>query len=95
MPALIAIPSAFDNIFHTSRRHTGTIKSGSNRLSRERSFFMGAIKDEIYKCEACGNVVMVLEGGDGDLVCCGEDMKLLTSDQAKVYSQRMSKPGSP
>jgi hypothetical protein len=23
---------------------------------------MGAVKDEIYKCEACGNVVLVLEG---------------------------------
>ncbi len=30
---------------------------------------------EVYKCEACGNVVQVLEAGDGDLVCCGESMK--------------------
>jgi superoxide reductase len=56
---------------------------------------MGAVKDEIYKCEACGNVVLVLEGGDGDLVCCGENMTLLTSDQAKIFSERMGKPGSP
>lgn len=56
---------------------------------------MGAVKDEIYKCEACGNVVMVLEGGDGDLVCCGEEMKLLTSDEANAFAHRMSKPGSP
>ena len=27
---------------------------------------MGAVKDEIYKCETCGNVVLVLEGGDGE-----------------------------
>jgi superoxide reductase len=56
---------------------------------------MGAVKDEIYKCKTCGNIVMVLEGGDGDLVCCGENMTQLTSDEAKIYSQRMSKPGSP
>ena len=36
-----------------------------------------AQKGEVYKCEICGNVVSVLEGGDGDLVCCGEDMRLL------------------
>jgi len=56
---------------------------------------MGAVKDEICKCETCGNVVLVLEGGDGDLVCCGENMNLLTSDEAKAFSERMGKPGSP
>ena len=30
---------------------------------------------DIYKCMACGNIVEVLEGGDGELVCCGEPMK--------------------
>jgi len=29
---------------------------------------MGAVRDEIYKCNTCGNVVYVLEGGDGDLL---------------------------
>ncbi|NPV58814.1 MAG: desulfoferrodoxin [Actinobacteria bacterium] len=29
---------------------------------------------EIYKCEICGNIVEVLHGGKGTLVCCGEDM---------------------
>jgi superoxide reductase len=36
-----------------------------------------AAKLEIYKCAKCGNVVEVLVGGGGTLVCCGEDMKLL------------------
>ncbi|MGB5986133.1 MAG: desulfoferrodoxin FeS4 iron-binding domain-containing protein [Desulfobacterales bacterium] len=56
---------------------------------------MGAVKDAVYKCEACGNVVYVLEAGDGDLVCCGEEMRQLSSDQAKAFSMRMPKPGSP
>ncbi|MBN2209575.1 MAG: desulfoferrodoxin [Candidatus Coatesbacteria bacterium] len=31
---------------------------------------------EIYKCEKCGNIVEVLHTGVGELVCCGEPMKL-------------------
>ena len=41
---------------------------------------------EIYKCEACGNIVEVIHGGGGELVCCGEAMQLLvenTVDEAK------------
>ena len=41
---------------------------------------------EIYKCEACGNIVEVVEGGEGELVCCGDPMKLMienTVDAAK------------
>ena len=38
---------------------------------------------QIYKCNICGNIVEVLHVGGGELVCCGEPMKLLdakTSD---------------
>jgi superoxide reductase len=41
---------------------------------------------QIYKCEVCGNIVEVLHGGKGQLVCCGRPMKLLeenTVDAAK------------
>lgn len=31
---------------------------------------------QIYKCNICGNIVEVLHSGDGELVCCGETMKL-------------------
>ena len=33
-------------------------------------------KNEIYKCNICGNIVEVLHIGAGELVCCGEPMKL-------------------
>lgn len=33
---------------------------------------------EIYKCDLCGNVVEVFDGNDGELVCCGEPMKLMS-----------------
>ncbi|MHA1270831.1 MAG: desulfoferrodoxin [Candidatus Helarchaeota archaeon] len=32
---------------------------------------------EIYKCEICGNIVEVIHTGKGQLVCCGQPMKLL------------------
>lgn len=41
---------------------------------------------QVYKCEVCGNIVEVLNGGKGELVCCGQPMKLLvenTVDAAK------------
>ena len=45
-----------------------------------------AEKGEVYKCEICGNVVSVLQGGDGDLVCCGEEMVLLNAEEAQKYN---------
>jgi superoxide reductase len=41
---------------------------------------------EVYKCSLCGNIVEVLFGGDGELVCCGQPMVLMaenTVDAAK------------
>jgi superoxide reductase len=41
---------------------------------------------EVYKCELCGNIVEVLHEGGGELVCCGQPMKLMaenTVDAAK------------
>jgi len=34
-----------------------------------------ALKNGIYKCMVCGNVVEVAASGVGTLVCCGQDMK--------------------
>ena len=45
-----------------------------------------AEKLQVYKCEVCGNIVEVLHGGKGELVCCGQPMKLIvenTVDAAK------------
>jgi superoxide reductase len=45
-----------------------------------------AEKLEIYECELCGNIVEVIHGGGGELVCCNQPMKLLvenTEDAAK------------
>lgn len=45
-----------------------------------------AKKLEVYKCMVCGNIVEVLYGGAGELVCCGQPMKNLiakTADEGK------------
>ncbi len=33
-------------------------------------------KGQVYKCEACGQVVEVKEAGAGELVCCDQPMEL-------------------
>ena len=55
---------------------------------------MSAKKGEVYKCNTCGNVVAVLQGGDGDLVCCGEDMELLNESDAQEFWSGLPKPGA-
>ncbi len=43
---------------------------------------------EVYKCEACGNIVEVLTGGAGELVCCGEPMKLMTENTVDAAKEK-------
>ena len=38
---------------------------------------------EIYRCEVCGNVVIVREAGGGELVCHGQPMKLESKSSSK------------
>ena len=41
---------------------------------------------QVYKCDVCGNIVEVMHAGGGELVCCGQPMKLFkenTVDAAK------------
>lgn len=34
-------------------------------------------RNQVYKCNICGNIVGVLHAGGGELVCCGAPMVLL------------------
>ena len=47
-----------------------------------------AKKLEVYKCEACGNIVEVVHGGDGELVCCGQPMKLMTENTTDAAQEK-------
>lgn len=43
---------------------------------------------EVYKCATCGNIVEVLHGGAGSLVCCGETMELLDEKTADAATEK-------
>ena len=43
---------------------------------------------QVYKCEACGNIVEVLHEGQGELVCCGEPMKLLVEGAVDAAKEK-------
>ena len=47
-----------------------------------------AKRSQVYMCEKCGNVVVVVHGGEGELVCCGEPMKLLEEQTADKSTEK-------
>ncbi len=47
-----------------------------------------AEKLQIYKCAVCGNIVEVLHGGAGELVCCGKPMELLDEKTADAATEK-------
>ncbi|MFP4112541.1 MAG: desulfoferrodoxin [Candidatus Woesearchaeota archaeon] len=47
---------------------------------------------KIYKCEQCKNIVSVLEAGEGELVCCGEPMKIMEEKTAEQEGKEKHVP---
>ncbi|WP_372678919.1 desulfoferrodoxin [Desulfosarcina sp.] len=47
-----------------------------------------AKKLEIYKCEACGNIVEVVHGGEGGLVCCDQPMNKITENTVDAAKEK-------
>jgi superoxide reductase len=45
-------------------------------------------KMEVYKCEVCGNIVELLHGGEGELVCCGEPMVLFSENTVDAAKEK-------
>jgi superoxide reductase len=45
-------------------------------------------KLQIYKCEICGNIVEVLHTGKGQLVCCGQPMKLQVENTVDASKEK-------
>ena len=43
---------------------------------------------EVYKCEACGNIVEVFQAGPGELVCCGAPMVLLAENTVDAATEK-------
>ncbi len=45
-------------------------------------------KMQVYKCEICGNIVEMLHEGKGELVCCGQPMKLFEEKTADTSTEK-------
>jgi len=43
---------------------------------------------EVYKCEVCGNIVEVLHGGKGELVCCDKPMNRLVENTVDAAQEK-------
>ena len=43
---------------------------------------------QVYKCEVCGNIVEVLHEGAGELVCCGQPMKLMVENTVDAATEK-------
>jgi desulfoferrodoxin-like iron-binding protein len=41
---------------------------------------------EKYKCNVCGNEIVVTKVGGGTLVCCGQDMELMEFKTPEVIN---------
>ena len=49
---------------------------------------MGVENRQLYKCDVCGNIVIVVHPGGGDLVCCGQPMKLITENTVDAAKEK-------
>ena len=43
---------------------------------------------EVYECKMCGDIVEVLRGGSGDLVCCGQPMVKLVVNTVDASKEK-------
>jgi len=44
--------------------------------------------NEIYKCNVCGNIVEVVHAGEGELVCCGQPMVLMSENTVDAAKEK-------
>ena len=43
---------------------------------------------QIYKCEVCGNIIEMIHTGQGELVCCGQPMKLFSANTVDAAKEK-------
>ena len=44
---------------------------------------------ETFKCNVCGNEVIVMKVGGGTLVCCGQEMELAAGEVAEEIEEEL------
>jgi len=45
-------------------------------------------KNQIYKCDICGNIIEVLHTGVGELVCCNKPMRLVNENTEDAAQEK-------
>lgn len=45
-------------------------------------------RDQIYKCDICGNIIQVVHAAQGQLVCCGKPMFLLNENMVDAAKEK-------
>lgn len=45
-------------------------------------------KNQVYKCEICGNIIEILHEGSDSLVCCGQPMTLLKENTVDASKEK-------
>lgn len=45
-------------------------------------------RNQVYRCEVCGNIVQILHAGVGTLVCCNKSMRLLEEKTTDSGSEK-------
>ena len=45
-------------------------------------------KLQVYKCEVCGNIVEMLHGGKGEMICCGQPMNLFKENSTDAVVEK-------
>lgn len=43
---------------------------------------------QVYKCEICGNIVEMVHPGKGQMVCCGQPMKLMKENTVDASKEK-------
>ena len=46
------------------------------------------LRSQVYRCNVCGNIVEILHGGVGTLVCCNRSMELLNEKTSDAGSEK-------
>jgi len=45
-------------------------------------------RSEVYKCGLCGDMVEVIHATEGKLVCCGQEMKLMSENTVDASKEK-------
>jgi superoxide reductase len=45
-------------------------------------------RNQVYRCEKCGNLINIVHDADANLVCCGDEMKLLEPNTVDAAQEK-------